>query len=292
MNADERESQLSAMFDGELPETECELLARRLSRDTALKQQWARYSLIGAVIRDEPLRAGRDTAGRLAAGIAGRLAIAIEAEASPELLPDLVPVPSQRQVSGSGGESAIAMPAVALGALRARWARPAAGFAIAAGVAALSVVWLQGRTPVPAPLLGANPADAMSTEQASREAAAAVAPAAEIIAPAVAMRGSGAEVVVAANSVAPAAARGAGSGEPESYVVPMPAGRTFSGVPAQLANYVVAHSEFSAPLSRRSLLSALVASEAGLTPVQSDDARPAAPPAAAAAAADEARARP
>ena len=68
MSADERESQLSAMFDGELPETECELLARRLSRDAALKQQWARYSLIGAVIRDEPLRARRDTVG----GLCGR----------------------------------------------------------------------------------------------------------------------------------------------------------------------------------------------------------------------------
>jgi len=65
MSADERESQLSAMFDGELPDSECELLARRLSRDAALKQQWARYSLIGAVIRNEPVRAGRDAGGRL-----------------------------------------------------------------------------------------------------------------------------------------------------------------------------------------------------------------------------------
>ena len=30
---------------------------------------------------------------------------------------------------------------------------------------------------------------------------------------------------------------------------------------AELANYVIAHSEFSAPMSRRNLLSALVASE-------------------------------
>ena len=42
MSTDERDSQLSAMFDGELPDSECELLARRLSRDPALKQQWAR----------------------------------------------------------------------------------------------------------------------------------------------------------------------------------------------------------------------------------------------------------
>jgi hypothetical protein len=68
--------------------------------------------------------------------------------------------------------------------------------------------------------------------------------------------------VVAGNGYPPDGARGPGSGEPESYVVPMPAGRAAGGPPAQLANYVVAHSEFSAPLSRRSLLSALVASEA------------------------------
>jgi hypothetical protein len=43
---------------------------------------------------------------------------------------------------------------------------------------------------------------------------------------------------------------------------------------AELANYVVAHSEFSAPLSRRNLLSALVASESGTggTQDQSEDA--------------------
>jgi hypothetical protein len=34
---------------------------------------------------------------------------------------------------------------------------------------------------------------------------------------------------------------------------------------AELANYVVAHSEFSAPVSRRNLLSALVSSESGTT---------------------------
>ena len=44
----ERDSQLSAMFDGELPGVECELIARRLSRDEALRSEWSRYSMIGA----------------------------------------------------------------------------------------------------------------------------------------------------------------------------------------------------------------------------------------------------
>ena len=50
---EERDSQLSAMFDGELPGAECELIARRLSRDEALRSSWSRYSMIGAAIRAE-----------------------------------------------------------------------------------------------------------------------------------------------------------------------------------------------------------------------------------------------
>jgi hypothetical protein len=51
--------------------------------------------------------------------------------------------------------------------------------------------------------------------------------------------------------------------EPESYVVPAPPGAGAHAMPAaQLANYVVAHSEFSTPLGRRNLLSALVVNEA------------------------------
>ena len=49
----ERDSQLSAMFDGELPGAECELLARRLTRDEALRAQWSRFSMIGAALRSE-----------------------------------------------------------------------------------------------------------------------------------------------------------------------------------------------------------------------------------------------
>jgi negative regulator of sigma E activity len=48
-------SQLSAMFDGELSSDECELLSRRLSRDEALRSRWARYALVGAALRAEPM---------------------------------------------------------------------------------------------------------------------------------------------------------------------------------------------------------------------------------------------
>src|SRR5215467_353251 len=50
---EELDSQLSAMFDGELPGAECELLARRLVRDETLRSQWSRYALIGAALRAE-----------------------------------------------------------------------------------------------------------------------------------------------------------------------------------------------------------------------------------------------
>ena len=53
---EELESQLSAMFDDELPQGECELLARRLSRDAALQARWSRYAAIAAAVRGGHLR--------------------------------------------------------------------------------------------------------------------------------------------------------------------------------------------------------------------------------------------
>lgn len=63
-----------------------------------------------------------------------------------------------------------------------------------------------------------------------------------------------------------------GNGEPASYVVPRGAGSGASPVPVSLANYVVAHSEYSSPLARRGLLSVLVGRVGG----QIVDAPPAA----------------
>ena len=72
MNEHERASQLSAMFDGELPAAECELLSRRLARDEQLRATWSRYAVIGAVLRAEPLAQVRpDFARRVSAALAG-----------------------------------------------------------------------------------------------------------------------------------------------------------------------------------------------------------------------------
>src|ERR1700722_16288759 len=74
MNRDELESQLSAMFDGELPAAECELLSRRLDRDESLRSSWARYALIGAAMRSEPVAtARRGFAARVSAALAARV---------------------------------------------------------------------------------------------------------------------------------------------------------------------------------------------------------------------------
>jgi len=67
---DEVDSQLSAMFDGELPAAECELLSRRLDRDENLRARWSRYALIGAAMRCEPVATARsDFAARVSCAV-------------------------------------------------------------------------------------------------------------------------------------------------------------------------------------------------------------------------------
>ena len=119
---EELDSQLSAMFDDELPSAECELLARRLSRDEGLKARWGRYAVIGAVIRAE-------RGVRLNAPLAGRVNAAIRTE---PVLQAAGPIPTPRMRS---------------------WWPPVAGAALAAGVATLSVLWLRGQLPATEPLL-------------------------------------------------------------------------------------------------------------------------------------------
>ena len=63
------------------------------------------------------------------------------------------------------------------------------------------------------------------------------------------------------------------NGEPDVYVTPAPSSSASIAPPARLANYVVAHSEYSAPLSRRMALLGLVATDPeSVTPVEPNDA--------------------
>ncbi len=189
---EELDSQLSAMFDDELPGAECELLARRLSRDEALKARWGRYALIGAVIRSE-----RGVV--LQSAVAGRVNAALSHE--PQL------------ATGTGGA----------GGLSAPWARMVGGAAMAAGVAALSILWLRGHSlaPVSAPAM-----------------------------------------TVARVSTALPARTSAAASVPDSYVVPPPSHQPMALMPpTQLADYVVAHSAYAWPMSGGSLLSSLMVGE-------------------------------
>jgi negative regulator of sigma E activity len=185
---EELESQLSAMFDDELPQGECELLARRLSRDAALQARWSRYAAIAAAVRGGHLRLDCAVARKVNAALAAEIGLT---EAS---LPAL---------AARRGRSTAFL-----------W-RGLAGAAVAAGVAALSILWLQG-----------------GYSSATHE--------------------------LVARSQAPMAAA---VDTPASYVVPHPVEQRMTVPATELANYVVAHSEFSTPVSRRNLLSALMASE-------------------------------
>jgi negative regulator of sigma E activity len=222
----EQASQLSAMFDDALPAAECELLARRVASDPQLQRQWSRYAVVGAALRGDPICGGRG-----AGSVADRVRAALEGEAEMAVVAE----PERIAVAGGGG--------------RSRWTRPLAATGIAASVAALSLLWLQ-RAPG-----GEQPAQVLTAAGPSSAAGAA---AVEVVTPAPAL--------VASNAVGPeteVVLAPALSGEPESYVVPaLPASTARPLSSAQLANFVVAHSEFSGSLARRSVLSALVAGEA------------------------------
>ena len=105
----EVEKKLSAFVDGELPENESELLLRRLSQDTALRGQVARYLAIGRLIRQDVEVPGMD-------GLRNRIAVALGDDAA--LLRQEQPV------------------------VGSKFMTPVTGVAVAATVAALALVGL------------------------------------------------------------------------------------------------------------------------------------------------------
>ena len=120
-----------------------------------------------------------------------------------------------------------------------RWWQPLAATAVAAGVAAVSIVWLRTQSPLASAALSAQLAPTPAT------------------------------VPVGATVPASAAAS-------DSYVVPRTPKVAPWVVPStELANYVVAHSMFSSPVARRNLLSAFMTSEPGAAGAEEvpDDAK-------------------
>jgi sigma-E factor negative regulatory protein RseA len=105
--------QVSAFLDGELPNTETELLLKRLTRDSELRESFGRYALIGEALRG----------------------------AGPHILTRSFALGVNLVIDGE--------PAHAAGhtqqARASRWWRPLAGVTVAAGVATVAIVALQQR---------------------------------------------------------------------------------------------------------------------------------------------------
>lgn len=202
---EELDSQLSAMFDDELPSGECELLARRLSRDELLKARWSRYAVIGAVIRAE-----RGVV--LQSAVAGRVNAALTQE------------PRLEQGARAGFS----------------WMRFAAGAGLAAGVAAMSILWLRTQD-------RGVPGQGMAAQTLAAQNPAPVPD------PALARTSAPANMAASDSFVVPPMSQ-----RPQPMLMP----------PTQLADYVVAHSAYSWPINRGSLLSSLMVSDpATLGPV-------------------------
>ena len=209
---EELDSQLSAMFDNELPAAECELLARRLSRDEDLRGRWGRYAAIGATIRAEG-------GVRLNSGLALRVSTAISSE--PAVVAEPVREPRRKIAS---------------------WWTPVAGVAMAASVAAAAILFLRFESPAQSGQLAEQTAPATS----------------------------GHTLVGRIGDTSQLSSASA----PDSYVVPKTLPRRSIVPSTQLANYVVAHSEFSSPVNRRNLLSAFMASESGTAGASSGSDEP------------------
>ncbi|HWG75986.1 MAG TPA: RseA family anti-sigma factor [Steroidobacteraceae bacterium] len=229
MKQDEVESQLSAMFDGELPSAECELLSRRIDRDDKLRGRWSRYALIGAAMRCEPVATARsDFASRVSRAVDG----AVQTQA----------LETQRRRRN-----------------RYVW-QSALAASLVTAVAGLSLVMLRQvayQSGMPAGRVTAGTAAGaliLSTPVAQLHAPLAAA----VLHPRIAA------TPVAASSVAPPgstplpvnAAR-----EPYSYVTPAQDDSDPAALRTQLVDYIVAHSEYSTPLMRPDLLSALISGE-------------------------------
>jgi len=225
------------MFDGELSAAECELLARRLAKDEALRGQWSRYSLIGAALRAER-----------GVKLHDRIAVRVQAQISQEV----------SYGDSTAGDAAVmaragAASASVRGGVTDRWmrfARPMFGAGIAAGVAAASILWLRAQENPEILAANAIPQTVTLAPEASGTVAVNAAPVA-------------------------ATERVVSNGEPEHYTTPVPNSSISIAPPARLANYVVAHSEYSSPLTRRMALLGLVASDG--PSVSAEDAAP--PPA-------------
>jgi negative regulator of sigma E activity len=123
--SEERVSQLSALFDGELPREQAEMVIRRALKDPSTRTTWERYALISACLRSEPISSPFNS-------VADRVQARLAAEREHNV--------TTLAVRGRRSESAAAPRLWSFG-------RGALGGAIAAGVAAVSILLARGVLP-------------------------------------------------------------------------------------------------------------------------------------------------
>lgn len=127
MNEQEQISQLSALYDGELPPQQTQMIVRRALKDPALRASWERYALIGACLRNEPIasRPQGSLADRVRAHLAG-----------------------EEELGGASAGAGSGQTATAGTGLRSFWSsRGVMGGAIAASVALVAVVLVRSMLP-------------------------------------------------------------------------------------------------------------------------------------------------
>ena len=202
--------QVSAFLDGELPNSETELLLKRLTRDGELRESFGRYALIGEAVRG-------GTSSLMTKGFAERVNLAIDGE----------PIPA-------GGHS----PQIRA----ARWWRPFAGAAVAAGVAAVAVVALQQRAVAP----GVRPSATVTARSMAQG-----------LTQGMALPAQGS--LLAQNGLLAPAGALQTPREALSYTVPATSATAPAAMPpARLTNYVFAHSRYSSGLDQRGVMADLL----------------------------------
>jgi len=125
MSEQEQTSQLSALFDGELPQQQAEMVIRRAVKDATMRERWQRYALIGACLRGEPLAGANRTHG-----VAEQVRTRLAAEA------EILAPGAAAGVRAAGGRGAAGF-----------FGRIASGGAIAAAVAVMAVMVVRSMGP-------------------------------------------------------------------------------------------------------------------------------------------------
>ena len=233
---EERDSQLSAMFDGELPGAECELLARRLTRDEALRAQWSRFSMIGAALRAERGVALHD-----------RVAWRVQSQVAQD----------PTYGDGTVDTAATSTHAAVVAPASVKAAAPLAAFRST------------GRWRQHCRRCRRHVHHVAAHQDAGPEQMLASNPVTESIV----LTPEATGTTVALNDGACGSATCLPMANPTSTSRRRRVRPTSIAPPARLANYVVAHSEYSGPLSRRMALLGLVATDPeSVTPVEPNDA--------------------